>query len=113
MSHLSDHNQRALADLDRHLTRGDEPVDEPTVMQEAEALIYNDRREDYGEALVNFNRIAAGWTAILGKSVTAKDVALCMTWLKIARECDGSKRDNIVDAIGYLGLIEQMDLIDG
>ena len=81
-------------------------------MQEADNLINGQRREDYGDAVHNFNRIAIGWSAILDIPVTEQQVALCMAWLKMARQVDGAKRDNIVDGIGYLGLIDQMGLCD-
>ena len=39
---------------------------------------------------------------ILGQPVTPEQVGLCMVIVKLAREVNGHKRDNIVDAIGYL-----------
>lgn len=80
-----------------------------SVLQQAEELINGDRAKDYGDVRVNFKRIADGWTVILGKEITPRQVGLCMAWLKIAREVHKPKADNIVDACGYLGLLEKLD----
>lgn len=79
-----------------------------TVSQEADELIYNEREREYGSATDNFTDIAKLWSVILGIEVTPKAVLLCMNQLKIAREIQNPKRDNIVDAIGYLGLTEKI-----
>lgn len=54
----------------------------------------NDRQE-------NFDNIAAGWSALLGMQVTARQVALCMIWLKLAREVAGAKHDSMLDITNY------------
>lgn len=82
---------------------------EPSVTQEAEDLVAGQRRQEYGPAWINFDRIAKLWSAYLGREVTMADVCWMMTLLKAARHADGGekiKRDNIVDSIGYLRLIE-------
>lgn len=80
-----------------------------SVLQEAEALINGDREQDYGAVTTNFANIAKGWSVIFGCNVTPKQVGLAMAWLKIARETNKAKRDNIVDACGYLGLVEKLE----
>jgi len=79
-----------------------------SILQEAERLINGDRREEYGDVKDSFNNIAAGWSVSFGKEVTGKQVALAMAWLKICRENNKSKRDNIVDIAGYAALIEKL-----
>lgn len=37
-----------------------------------------------------------------------KDVAMLMALLKIARESNQDKQDNLIDAVGYLGLAGDM-----
>jgi hypothetical protein len=69
---------------------------------EAYELISGDRQRDYGTPADNLGRIAAMWTPLLGVEVTPHQVALCMVALKLARQVNTPKRDNIVDAIGYL-----------
>lgn len=75
-----------------------------SILQEAERLISADRRAEYGSAQESFNSIAKGWSEILTCPVSAKQVALCMIWLKLMREKAGDKRDNWVDMAGYAGL---------
>lgn len=69
---------------------------------EAETLVHGPRGIDYGHPLDDFTRTAQIWTAIFGWDVTPEQVALCMVGLKLSREVNKPKRDNIVDAHGYL-----------
>lgn len=56
----------------------------------------------YGPAENSFDRIAAGWRVILGiDTISPYQVALCMAWLKIARESYQHKDDNLRDLLGY------------
>ena len=75
------------------------------VCDEAKYLISNDRNSDYGHPIDDFSKTALIWQAILGVPVTPEQVALCMVGVKLSREVHLPKRDNIVDAIGYLGTI--------
>lgn len=71
------------------------------ILQEADKLVHGDRNADYGHPLDDFERTAALWSAILGHNVSAEDVGLCMCALKISRQCNKPKRDNLVDLAGY------------
>lgn len=68
-----------------------------------------DRGQDYGDAKESFKRIASYWGVYLGRELTAKDVAMMMTLMKISREQSGKKRDNIIDGINYLALTEVLN----
>lgn len=83
-----------------------------TAIDEAKTLIYGERHDEYGPAAEEFRRVADGWASILGANVLPSDVALCMAWLKIVRESYKHKRDNIVDAIGYLALYEDVFTVE-
>jgi hypothetical protein len=74
---------------------------EQSPVQEAARLVDGDRQDDYGHPYEDFTRTAAMWTAIFGHTITAEQVALAMVALKISREVNKPKRDNIVDGIGY------------
>lgn len=76
-----------------------------TVLQEAERIIHGDRRQAYGGVKESFTKIAVVWSAILGNPVNASQVALCMTGLKLIREANRHKRDNVVDLIGYPAIL--------
>jgi hypothetical protein len=47
-------------------------------------------------------------SVILHRPVTASQVAQCMIGLKLVREANSHHRDNVVDIIGYAGLIEEI-----
>lgn len=67
----------------------------------AAQLVSEDRNQQYGHPLDNYDRAARIWSVILGADVTAEQVALCMVGLKIARQVHKPKADTIVDIIGY------------
>lgn len=80
-----------------------------SVLQEAERIINGPRRDAYGPVKDSFQKVADGWALILSHPVTAKQVALCMAWLKLMRETNKASRDNLVDMAGYTGLAAQID----
>lgn len=82
-----------------------EDVDLPAPM-EAKRLVLGDRRGDYGHPLDNFNRtvdlLNARLAEKLSEPLTVLDFADMMVLVKMARQLNAPKRDNIVDSIGYL-----------
>jgi|TARA_R110000824_G_scaffold160965_6_gene336076 hypothetical protein len=81
------------------------------ILKEAENLINGDRAKDYGEAEVNFERIASGWNVIIEGALnnpgylTPKHVALMMDWVKTARLIETIDHDDSwVDKAGYSAL---------
>lgn len=86
-----------------------------TVFKEAETIIYGDREETYGHPAKNLENIAEQWSLYLQQryeasvQLTAEDVCWMMVDLKKARQLNSHKRDNLVDAIGYIGLIDRID----
>jgi hypothetical protein len=73
---------------------------------EAERIVNGERAESYGNANRNFDNIAKVWSIILGCPVTARQMSLCMVGLKLCREANSHKRDNLVDLAGYAHLAE-------
>ena len=75
------------------------------ILTTAETLINGDRAKDYGDAAENFQRIADLWSPILGVDVSATQVALALTQLKVARLITSNGHtDSWVDAAGYIAL---------
>ena len=71
-------------------------------LSEATRLVGMDREKDYGDKKENHNNIAKLWSAYLGISVTAHDVALMMVLLKMARTKLGQvSRDTYIDMSAY------------
>lgn len=87
-----------------------------TILQEADAIAGQDRSRDYGHPRDNHQRIADIWNVQLGKKlsepITAREVALCMIGLKLAREVNSTKRDNLIDAAGYVKCVDMIDAAD-
>ena len=84
---------------------GLKPIDK-SLLDEAYNLVTGDRQESYDHPARNFDRIARLWSVALDKEITAEDVATCMILVKIARQLHAPKRDNLVDAVGYLLTLE-------
>ena len=72
-----------------------------SVLTEAEGLVHGERNKDYGAPIEDFTRTARMWSAILGITVRPDQVPLCMIAVKLSRECNRPKRDNMVDIAGY------------
>lgn len=86
-----------------------------SVIDEANAIIYGDREETYGRPSKNLTNIGQQWSLYLAQKyavkveLSAEDVCWMMADLKKARQMNAAKRDNLVDAIGYIGLVERCD----
>lgn len=86
-----------------------EPGSTPeTILEEAQRLVHGARQTDYGHPLDDFTKTAAMWSAILGTPVTAEQVGLCMIAVKISRQCNLPKRDNMTDAAGYAATVQMV-----
>lgn len=84
------------------------------LMIEAWGLTTGDRSAAYGRAEEVFEEYAMAWTAVLraklrpGCYVSAADVAIMMTMLKLLRETRVPKRDNVVDGHGYMSILSRI-----
>lgn len=76
------------------------------ILDEANGLVHGDRGEAYGHPLDDFTKTAKMWSAILGIDVKAEQVGLCMIAVKISRQCNKPKRDNMVDIAGYAETVQ-------
>jgi hypothetical protein len=86
-----------------------------SILSEASEVIYGDREETYGHPAVNLENIAEQWSLYIQQrygaqfQLEADDVCWMMVQLKMARQMNASKRDNLVDAAGYIALIERIE----
>lgn len=77
--------------------------------------IISERGQQYGDPADSLTAIAEIWTTLLraqlgpGQRVSASDVGLLMASLKIVRQSNTHKRDNLVDAIGYLTIVSRLE----
>lgn len=74
-------------------------------LMKAESLVNGDRAKDYGDARDSFTRLAQIWSAILGREVSAAQVAICLAALKLSRLSQSPDHaDSWVDLAGYAAL---------
>lgn len=79
-----------------------------TILEEAEDTII-DREKFYGSPQEVYKEVANYWSIYLGDpAIDETDVCFMMVLLKIAREMNICNRDNLVDAAGYLRLVEKI-----
>ncbi len=93
---------------------------EKTVLEEANGLIFGARNADYGHPLDDFSRTGKMMAGVLrdwALSVTDPEhvpdvppelVGLCMIQVKVSREVNRHKRDNLVDIGGYSGTLDMI-----
>lgn len=82
------------------------------ILKEADGII-NERSEEkermYGpfeEGMQRAAKIASGAT---GKDITTKDMYMCMIALKLSRESYSHKEDNLLDAVAYIGSLNNFE----
>lgn len=75
------------------------------ILREAERLTSSDRNKNYGDPLVNHQRIANIWSVLLGIEVTPSQVALCLVGVKLARLVETPDHlDSFVDGAAYMAI---------
>lgn len=73
------------------------------ILDSAKKCVCEDRESQYGSPEDSFSIIAGFWSVYLDYAISADDVAMMMTLLKIARIAGGRfKADSYIDACGYI-----------
>ena len=86
-----------------------------TVLDEAKTIVDGARQKDYGPPEDSFAQIAKYWSIYLSAEngtligLTAADVAKMMILLKLAREQNAHKRDNLTDMAGYAYCVDLIE----
>ena len=75
------------------------------ILEKAKECVTGKRPEDYGSPENNFQTIADFWNTYIkatrAKELSAKDVAVMMSLLKIARITKSDSIDSFIDLAGY------------
>ena len=79
------------------------------IFAEADSLVKGDRRQAYGSVAESFLNIAAIWSVVLKRTITAQEVAKCMIGMKLVREANKHGKDNLVDLCGYSKLLQELE----
>ena len=83
------------------------------VLKEADGLVNGDRQASYGHPHTDYSCTAEMWQAMILRRygadipITPDFACLMMVAVKISRECGKPKRDNLVDAAGYIACAEK------
>lgn len=76
------------------------------ILNEANKIV-NERSEEkermYGPFSEGMERAATIASASLGKTITTEDLYMCLVALKLSRNSYNHKEDNLLDAVAYLG----------
>ncbi len=78
------------------------------ILEEANKII-NLRSEEkermYGPFEEGMERAAMIASGATGKNITASDMYICLVALKLSRQSYNHKEDNLLDAVAYLGAL--------
>lgn len=91
-------------------------ADDMNILLEADKIITGDREATYGKFDKNLQAIADMWNTYLVAAadadgnivLSARDVCMMMVLLKVAREANKHKEDNLVDICGYTALAHKI-----
>jgi hypothetical protein len=102
--HIAALNAR-IAELEGHLAgrTGN------SILSEAEHLTTHDRNQSYGHPSDDYGRVTGAFNALTGHKLTTQQGILFMVCVKLAREAYKPKRDNRVDAAGYLNCLDMTE----
>ena len=79
------------------------------ILSAANAIV-NGRSEEkireYGDFPTSMEKAAMMASLMTSKAISARDMYLCMVAVKLSRESHAHKRDNLLDAVAYLGALE-------
>ncbi len=83
------------------------------ILEEANKII-NERSEEkermYGPFSEGMERAASIVSASTGKDITASDMYICLVALKLSRHSYNYKEDNLLDAVAYIGALNNYEL---
>ena len=79
------------------------------ILNQANEIVNNrseEKKRMYGSFSSGMERAARIASDSTGKDITAEDMFLCMVALKLSRHSFNYKQDNLLDAVAYLGALD-------
>jgi len=75
------------------------------ILKKAVSYVADSREKEYGNKLKNHDNIAKLWSAYKDTEFTARDVAVMMALLKVARTKQGKvSEDTFIDGAAYMAI---------
>lgn len=71
------------------------------ILEAVRQCVCGEREQEYGKPENNFALVGKLWEAYTGQPFSAKDVAMMLALLKVARIKTGVKGDSFIDLAGY------------
>lgn len=80
------------------------------ILRQAETILQRKEKEHkgYGDPIQSMDRAAAIATLICGKEITAQDVCKIQISLKLSRETNSHKEDNLIDLVAYASILDDL-----
>jgi hypothetical protein len=82
------------------------------ILNEANNLVYGNRQASYGHPKDDYDKTSAFWNILLKEKLkeelTAEDAIMCMMAVKMSREMNRHKKDNLVDLAGYAQCLQRV-----
>ena len=83
------------------------------LLRDTAAIVGGDREESHGSVVDSFRFISQLWSTYIGEAITARDVAVMMSLLKIGRMNQGDyNADDYMDALGYMAIAGEIEDYD-
>ena len=79
-----------------------------SVLEEADHIVSVDRQKDYGHPYDDYTKVAKIASVIFGIEATAEQCAMFMIGVKMSRQLNKHKRDNLVDMAGYVKVLDMI-----
>jgi len=80
------------------------------VCDEGKRLSNTVRQNSYGHPIDDWSKTAKMWSAVLTRKlkedITAEEAAMMMVCVKMSREANMPKDDNVVDMAGYVNVLD-------
>jgi hypothetical protein len=79
-----------------------------SILEEAEAITNGERQAHYGHPLHDYTKTVGAFNALTGRDLSPEEGCLFMVCVKLSRQTHMHKRDNLVDAAGYINCIDKI-----
>lgn len=83
-------------------------AEDSSILLEAERILTGERDTDYGDPVENFSRIAEIASLLSGEKLTPETCVTVMIAVKLSREQYKHKRDNLVDLVAYIEILNRI-----